>query len=373
MLVRTQARSDAQAVAETRAEAEAQASAACPAPPNPPHRRALAAGAARYSRRPLHARGSRPARRWQVFRVVLRQAERSFSSASDRRVYTGSKNAGAWRRASRGRPARAPRRPQRQQQPAARGRPQLLGQQRAARANSSAYFATRRPSINASAPVAEDASSTSPGLPPGLSPRGRPQGDARPHHRARSGRDTPPCAWRRRPRPPAAHARGHAPHATTSSDDTPTSAAPSAARRPSPWPGDAHACERARSAADAHARQLAALHAGFAQQGIHPHEQLRVRRAMRRHLHRGHRLHRACRGVQTAQPDGDHLVRRIKRQRICDFRHSAPLAFEYGSFYGRFRCEIPPAARRPPGTHQARQQAITSSQQANRRVWPPRP
>ena len=137
--------------------------------------------------------------------------------------------------------------------------------------------------------------------------------------------------------------------------------------------GDAHACERPRAAADAHARQLAALHAGFAQQGVHPHEQLRVRRAMRRHLHRSHRLHRACRGVQTAQPDGDHLVRRIERQRICGFRHSAPLAFEYGSLYGRFRRETPLAARRPSVPHEARQRTITSSQQANRRVWPPRP
>ena len=137
--------------------------------------------------------------------------------------------------------------------------------------------------------------------------------------------------------------------------------------------GDAHARERSRAAADAHTRQLAAPHAGFAQQGVHPHEQLRVRRAVRRHLHRSHRLHRACRGVQTAQPDGDHLVRRIERQRICGFRHSAPLAFEYGSYMAGFAARRRFAARRPSGPRRARQRAIRAFLQANRRVWPPRP
>ena len=318
----------------------------------------------------LHAGG-------KVFRVVLRQADAlvllGIGQARVHRQQERRVVALCIQRVCR---ARAPRVLQRQQKPAARGRPQLLGQQRASRGEQLRVL--RKPVARqlqrADRSTGRRFVDQLPGCHLGFHYAvGLKAMHARIIERVADGVDFlahgvgdhgQPAAHARGPRMPGHHVERRHAHQRG------TERLRGALRR---GHGDAHARERSRSAADAHARQLAALHAGFAQQGVHPHEQLRVRRAMRRHLHRGHRLHRACRGVQTAQPDGDHLVRRIERQRICGFRHSAPLAFEYGSFYGRFRCEIPPAARRPPGTHQARQRAITSFQQAKRRVWPPRP
>ena len=335
------------------------------------HRRVVHGGALIAARRGvLHAGG-------KVFRVVLRQADALvLLGVRQARVHRQQERRVVSLRIQRVCRARAPRVLQRQQKPAARGRPQLLGQQRAS--GGEQLRVLRKPVARQLQRVRRSAArrfvdqflGCHLGFHHAISLKAM---HARIIERIADGVDLlahgvgyhgQPAAHARCPRMPGHHVERRHAHQRGAERLR------GALRR---CHGDAHARERARAAADAHARQLAALHAGLAQQGIHPHEQLRVRRAMRRHLHRGHRLHRACRGVQTAQPDGDHLVRRIERQRICGFRHSAPLAFEYGSFYGRFRCEISPAARRPPGTHRARQRAITSSQQANRRVWPPRP
>ena len=335
------------------------------------HRRVMHGGALVAARRGVLHAGSK------VFRVVLRQADALvLLGVGQARVHRQQERRVVTLRVQRIGRARAPRVLQRQQKPAARGRPQLLGQQRAR--GGEQLRVLRKPIARQLQRVRRSAGRCfvdqflachlcfhhAVGL-KAMHARFIERVTDRVNLLAHGvGDHGQPAAHARGPRMPGHHVERRHAHQR---------GAERLRRALGRGHGDAYARERPRAAADAHARQLAALHAGLAQQGVHPHEQLRVRRAMRRHLHRSHRLHRACRGVQTAQPDGDHLVRRIERQRICGFRHSAPLAFKYGSFYGRFRCEIPPAARRPPGTHQARQRAIISSQQAKRRVCPPRP
>ncbi len=335
------------------------------------HRRVVHGGALVAARRGvLHAGG-------KVFRIVLRQADALvLLGVRQARVHRQQKRRVVTLRVQRVGRTRAPRVLQRQQKPAARGRPQLLGQQRArwgeqlrilrkpvARQLQRVRRGIGRCFVDqflgcdlgfhhaiglkaVHARIIERVADRVNLLAHGVGDHGQPTAHARgprmPGHHVKRRHAHQRGAERLR----HALGRGH---------------------------GDAHARERPRAAADAHARQLAALHAGFAQQSVHPHEQLRVRRAMRRHLHRSHRLHRACRGVQTAQPDGDHLVRRIERQRICGFRHSAPLAFEYGSYMAGFAARRRFAARRPSGPRRARQRAIRAFLQANRRVWPPRP
>ena len=229
---------------------------------------------ARWSRRVrgvLHAGG-------KVFRVVLRQADDARSPRHQTGAYTPAartpgRGGCASQRVCR---ARAPRRPA---APATGPRPvgahSSSGSSVPARGEQLRVLAqARRPSAATRRPQhRKTLRRPAPGLPPGLSLRGRPQGGATPASIERvAERDRLPCAWRRRPpasrpRTPAcprvpghrverrhAHQRG-------------TERLRGALRR---GHGDAHAGERSRSAADAHARQLAALHAGFAQQARRP-------------------------------------------------------------------------------------------------------
>ena len=299
------------------------------------HRRVVHGGALVAARRGVLHAGSK------VFRVVLRQADALvLLGVGQARVHRKQKCRVVTLSIQRIGRARAPRVLQRQQKPAARGRPQLLGQQRAR--GGEQLRVLRKPVARQLQRVRRSAGRRFVdqflGCRLGFHHTVRLKAmHARIIKRIADGVDLlahgvgdhgQPAAHARGPRMPGHHVERRHAHQC---------GAKRLRRALGRGHGDAHARERPRAAADAHARQLAAPHADLAQQGVHPHEKLRVRRAMRRHLHRSHRLHRACRGVQTAQPDGDHLVRRIERQRICGFRHSAPLAFEYGSLYGRFR------------------------------------
>ncbi len=235
MLVRTQAGSDAQAVAETRAEAEAQASAACPAPAESPAPAVPSVAGARVallaapSARALRAVAScTPAIRF--FGSFFARRRRSFSSASERRVYTGSAKAGACRRASKGSAA-----PARHAACSASSSPRPVGAHSPSGssvphgANSSAYLPNASPAISSNRPCGAQLlrQPPRPGATRSASRRPMPASDTA-NRTGYTSLRMASATTSTGPRTPACHA----PHATASSDDTPTKCTPSADAMP---------------------------------------------------------------------------------------------------------------------------------------------
>ena len=326
MLVRTQARSDAQAVAETRAEAEAQASAACPAPAESPAPAVPSAAGARAallaapSARALRAVAScTPAIRF--FGSFFARRRRSFSSASERRVYTGSAKAGACRRASKGSAA-----PARHAARSASSSPRPVGahscfrKQRAARREQFRVLA-QRVACDQQRPVPCGAqlfgSRHGPHDAVGFQTVDARIGHGEPHgihlfahgvghHQHRAAHARMPRAPRHRVERRHAH-QGHAER-----------------RRHALGRGqrNAHTGERSRAAPAHDARDLALLDALRSQGRVDARQQLRVGCAARLHLQGQHYIHRG--GVfarhdlrqQSSQAQGDHLVGRVEREHV---------------------------------------------------------
>ena len=177
----------------------------------------------------------------QVLRLVLRQTETFVLLGVGKARVHG-------QRESRGVPARvegigctgAPCRPQRQQQPAARGRPQPFRKQRAARREQLRVLA-QRVACDQQRPVPCGAQLF--GGPPRPARRGRLPDGRCPHRTRRTARDTPLCAWRR---PPPAPSRAR-PHATRPTPPRRATTRPPRARRaptPCPWPWPAQCAHR---------------------------------------------------------------------------------------------------------------------------------